>query len=112
MTKLIEGGVDRRHTFKLLAATTGTLAVPVFIQNAFAQEKFAFRMAHSKATGSPLTNAFEKWGKVLNERSEGRIDAQHFPASQLGSYSQLIEQSRLGTIEATTGGPDTESRGS
>ena len=108
MTKLIKGGVDRRHTLKILAATTGALAAPVFIQNAFAQEKYAFRMAHSEAIGSPLTNAFEKWGKVLNERSEGRIDAQHFPASQLGSYSQLIEQSRLGTIEATTGGPDTE----
>ena len=45
---------------------------------------------------------------MLNEKSGGRIDAQHFPASQLGSYTQNIEQNRLGTIQVTTGGPDTE----
>jgi C4-dicarboxylate-binding protein DctP len=26
----------------------------------------------------------------------------------LGSYTQLIEQSRIGTIQGTVGGPDTE----
>jgi len=73
-----------------------------------AQQKFVCRMGHSEAVGSPLTMAFESWAKVLNEKSGGRIDAQHFPASQLGSYTQLIEQNRLGTLQVTTGGPDTE----
>jgi C4-dicarboxylate-binding protein DctP len=36
------------------------------------------------------------------------MDAQHFPAGQLGNYTQLIEQSRIGTIQVTAGGPDTE----
>ena len=44
----------------------------------------------------------------MKTASGGRIDAQHFPASQLGSYTQMIEQSRIGTIQATAGGPDTE----
>lgn len=83
------------------AATIGAPAV-------HAQQKFVCRMGHSEAVGSPLTNAFEAWAKVLNERSGGKIDAQHFPASQLGSYTQNIEQNRLGTIQVTTGGPDTE----
>jgi C4-dicarboxylate-binding protein DctP len=65
-------------------------------------------MAHAEAIGTPITNAFEKWGKLLNERSNGRIVAKHFPAGQLGNYTQLIEGSRLGTIQATAGGPDTE----
>jgi C4-dicarboxylate-binding protein DctP len=65
-------------------------------------------MGHSEAIGSPLTQAFENWTKLLNEKSGGRIEAQHFPASQLGSYTQNIEQNRLGTIQVTTGGPDTE----
>ncbi|MCM0018676.1 MAG: TRAP transporter substrate-binding protein [Tagaea sp.] len=73
-----------------------------------AQQKFICRIGHSEAIGSPLTLAFESWGKALTERSGGRIEAQHFPASQLGSYSQMIEQNRLGTIQITTGGPDTE----
>lgn len=73
-----------------------------------AQETHKFRMAHAEAMGSPMTEAFERWGEVLNERSEGRIEAEHFPAGQLGNYTQLIEGSRLGTIQATAGGPDTE----
>ena len=74
----------------------------------YAQQKYPARIAHSEAIGSPLTVAFEKYTVLLRERSGGRIDAQHFPASQLGSYTQLIEQSRIGTIQITTGGPDTE----
>jgi TRAP-type transport system periplasmic protein len=73
-----------------------------------AQQKFVCRMGHSEAVGSPLTQAFDTWAKLLTEKSGGRIDAQHFPASQLGSYTQLIEQNRLGTLQVTTGGPDTE----
>jgi C4-dicarboxylate-binding protein DctP len=73
-----------------------------------AQQKFICRIGHSEAVGSPLTVAFDNWAKLLNQRSGGRIDAQHFPASQLGSYSQNIEQNRMGTLQVTTGGPDTE----
>jgi TRAP-type transport system periplasmic protein len=73
-----------------------------------AQGKILCRVAHSEAIGSPLSDATQKWCDTLNAKSGGRIDAQHFPASQLGSYTQLIEQSRLGTIQATLGGPDTE----
>ena len=55
-----------------------------------------------------MTIAFDKYTTLLREKSGGRIDAQHFPAGQLGSYTQLIEQSRIGTIQITAGGPDTE----
>lgn len=75
---------------------------------ALSQQRFVCRIGHSEAIGSPLTLAFETWTKTLNEKSGGRIQAQHFPASQLGSYSQNIEQNRMGTIQITTGGPDTE----
>lgn len=73
-----------------------------------AQPKFTMRVAHVEAMGSPLTESLEKWTRLLKEKSGGQIDAQHFPAGQLGSYTQLIESSRIGTIQATTGGPDTE----
>jgi C4-dicarboxylate-binding protein DctP len=97
----------RRDILKGAAAlaAAGAIGAPMVAR---AQQKFVCRMGHSEAVGSPLTNAFEKWTKVLNEKSGGRIEAQHFPASQLGSYTQNIEQNRLGTIQVTTGGPDTE----
>jgi C4-dicarboxylate-binding protein DctP len=97
----------RRDILKGAAAlaAAGAIGAPMVAR---AQQKFVCRMGHSEAVGSPLTNAFEQWTKVLNEKSGGRIEAQHFPASQLGSYTQNIEQNRLGTIQVTTGGPDTE----
>jgi len=101
--------IRRRRDF--LKAMTGAAAIGLTVGSphvARAQQKVTCRIGHSEAIGSPLTDAFEKWAKLLNEKSGGRIEAQHFPASQLGSYTQNIEQNRLGTIQVTTGGPDTE----
>lgn len=92
---------------RLVAAAGAAVALPL-AGVARAQAKIPCKIAHSEAIGSPLTLAFEKYTTLLRDRSGGRIDAQHFPASQLGSYTQLIEQSRIGTIQVTTGGPDTE----
>jgi tripartite ATP-independent transporter DctP family solute receptor len=108
MTKTTCGQLRRRDFLK---ATAGTVALGLAVgapHVARAQQKSVCRIGHSEAIGSPLTDAFEKWAKLLNDKSGGRIEAQHFPASQLGSYTQNIEQNRLGTIQVTTGGPDTE----
>ncbi|MFV0493323.1 MAG: TRAP transporter substrate-binding protein [Pseudorhodobacter sp.] len=97
--------LPRRNLLKLGGAA---LAAPMLMRAAWAQEKFTCKLAHSEAIGSPFTNAFDKWTTILNERSEGRIDAQHFPASQLGGLAQLLEMSRIGTIQVTAAGPDSE----
>lgn len=83
------------------------LAAPAIIRPAWAAD-FTMKIAHSEAIGSPLTNAFERWAAMINERSGGKIDAQHFPASQLGGLAELLDGSRIGTIQATTAGPDSE----
>jgi TRAP-type transport system periplasmic protein len=93
---------------RLLQAGAAAIAMPGLIGTARAQAKFTCRVAHSEGIGTPVTLAFEKWTVALREKSGGRIDAQHFPASQLGGLSQLLEQSRIGTIQATTAGPDSE----
>lgn len=95
----------RRSVLQLGAAA---LATPALMRTAWAQDKFVCKIAHSEAIGSPFTNAFDKWTTMLNERSDGRIDAQHFPASQLGGLAQLLEMSRIGTIQVTAAGPDSE----
>ncbi|HUT48144.1 MAG TPA: TRAP transporter substrate-binding protein [Alphaproteobacteria bacterium] len=83
-----------------------TVAAP-YIRSANAAA-IKFRIGHAEAIGSPLTQAFDQWAKTIKAKSGGRIEPQHFPAGQLGSYTQLIEGSRIGTIHATAGGPDTE----
>jgi len=92
---------------RIVQAGLAITALP-WVGRVGAQQKFVCRVAHSEAVGAPITDALQKWTDTMRTASGGRIDAQHFPASQLGSYTQLIEQSRLGTIQATVGGPDTE----
>jgi len=98
------------HLTRRTFVATGAVAVamPAVFTSARAQQKFVAKIAHTEAIGSPLTNAFEAWTKTLNEKSEGRIEAQHFPAGQLGKLGELLEGSRIGTIQVTTAGPDSE----
>ncbi|MFC4671580.1 TRAP transporter substrate-binding protein [Seohaeicola nanhaiensis] len=92
----------------LLQLGGAALATPMLMRTAWAADKFVCKIAHSEAIGSPFTNAFDKWTAILNEKSDGRIEAQHFPASQLGGLAQLLEMSRIGTIQVTAAGPDSE----
>lgn len=100
--------LTRRDLSRLALATAGTAAAAGVWRPVRAQDTVTMRVAHSEAIGSPITNAFDQWVARLNAESDGRLEVQHFPAGQLGNYTQLIEGSRLGTIQATAGGPDTE----
>lgn len=101
----LRSALNRRLFMKAGAAT---LAMPALVKSGFAQEKFVCKIAHTEGIGTPITNAFEAWTKVLNEKSGGRIDAQHFPAAQLGGLAEALDGSRIGTIQVTTAGPDSE----
>lgn len=104
----MESHEDKKATRRrIIKAGVAAAGLP-YITNARGQQKFVCRVAHTEAIGSPLTDSLAKWTEMMKTASGGRIDAQHFPASQLGSYTQMIEQSRIGTIQATAGGPDTE----
>ncbi len=91
-----------------LATGVAALAIPAISTRGLAQQTFTCRIAHTEGIGTPITNAFDAWTAMLNERSGGRIDAQHFPAAQLGGLAEALEGSRIGTIQVTTAGPDSE----
>jgi TRAP-type transport system periplasmic protein len=105
MTMRIHARPSRR-TF--LASGAAALAMPALATRGMAQQTFTCRIAHTEAIGSPMTNAFDAWAARLNAESGGRIDAQHFPAAQLGGLTEVLEGSRIGTIQVTTAGPDME----
>ncbi|MBI3076831.1 MAG: TRAP transporter substrate-binding protein [Deltaproteobacteria bacterium] len=48
----------------------------------------------------------KRWKDRLEKRTGGRIRAQVFPASQLGSIPRMIEGVQLGTIESWLGPPE------
>lgn len=45
-----------------------------------------------------------KVGEVLMKKFPGRIEFQHYPASQLGNEREILEGMRIGTIEMATSG--------
>ncbi len=102
--------VTRSKVSRRLFIGTGAaaLAMPAVLRGAYAQGRFVCKIAHTEGIGTPITNAFEAWTQTLNEQSGGRIDAQHFPAAQLGGLAEALEGSRIGTIQVTTAGPDSE----
>jgi C4-dicarboxylate-binding protein DctP len=81
MTSTVRHPTRRTVIQRTAVLASALIAAPAIVR---AQQKFVCRIAHSEAVGSPLTQAFETWTKVLNEKGGGRITAQHFPASQLG----------------------------
>ena len=73
-----------------------------------AQAPIVFRIATIEAIGSPMTIYFDKAAALIKQRSGGRIDVQHFPASQLGGPLQLVQNSRTGSIQCTSVGFDAD----
>src|SRR5262245_26162067 len=63
-----------------------------------------------KCATATLNDVQHEWckrvGARLEKRTSGRIKAQVFPASQLGSIPRMIEGVQLGTIEVWVGPPD------
>jgi TRAP-type C4-dicarboxylate transport system substrate-binding protein len=105
--------VTTRKTFSsgrraFVVAVAAALMMPALARRGLTQETHVCKIAHTEGIGTPITNAFEAWTGILNERSGGRIDAQHFPAAQLGGLAEALEGSRIGTIQVTTAGPDSE----
>jgi len=87
----------------MLALSPGTTALA-------ATDVISFRIGHVEPIGSPMNNSMEEWVKLLKERSNGRLRPSNFPASQAGNFIQLIDASRMGTIEVTAGGLDAEGK--
>jgi C4-dicarboxylate-binding protein DctP len=106
MTKNLGSKRISRRMF--VGAGVAALAMPALLRSAYGQDKFVMKIAHTEGIGTPITNAFDQWTKALIDGSGGRIDAQHFPAAQLGGLAEALEGSRIGTIQATTAGPDSE----
>ena len=64
-----------------------------------AQQVVALRMGHDQPVGSMYDEGHKMFKKLVEERSNGRIKADVFPAAQLGSEVAMVEGVRLGSID-------------
>jgi tripartite ATP-independent transporter DctP family solute receptor len=87
----------RRFAFALGAAAVAAAS------SAYAQPKakYTMKIAHLEAPTQPRHQGLVKVGELVKSRTNGEVEIQLFPASQLGNARQMVEGVQFGTIEAT-----------
>lgn len=95
---------SRRHFLKVSA---GALAVTPFALPFVARgaAKLTLNFGDHNAVGSVLANTAARFGTEVGKISNGAIDVKHYPAAQLGSQRELLDQVKLGTLQMCYGDP-------
>jgi tripartite ATP-independent transporter DctP family solute receptor len=82
---------------KLLAAAALLGAALLSALPAAAQQ--TLRLGHNISTSSPYHLAAEHFARLVQERTQGRVRVQVFPAGALGNERDMIEGAQIGTID-------------
>jgi tripartite ATP-independent transporter DctP family solute receptor len=69
--------------------------------NAQTKAKYTARLGHLEAQTQPRHQGLVKVAELVKSRTNGEVEFQLFPSSQLGNARQMIEGTQLGTMEAT-----------
>lgn len=70
-----------------------------------AKTVYTIKVGHEFTTESPRHKALEAFEKYLEEKSEGQLVVELFPAGVLGKEAEMLESVKMGNIEAYVGGP-------
>lgn len=62
-------------------------------------KQHTFKLAHITPTDHMWHQASEKFGEELESRSEGRMKLEVYPASQLGTEADMVQQIESGSID-------------
>lgn len=62
-----------------------------------AEDKILIKIAYGNNVGEPNDKAVREWGRLMKEKSNGRVEFQYFPSSQLGSQKDVTEQLTIGS---------------
>lgn len=84
----------------LRAAALAPLATP-WLADPVAAQGTTFRSADVHPDGYPTIEGVKEMGRLLTERSQGRLRIQIFHSRQLGDEKDTLEQTRLGVIDMT-----------
>jgi C4-dicarboxylate-binding protein DctP len=84
----------------LLTLTAAALAASG-AASAQPKAKYGARLGHLEAATQPRHQGLVKVAELVRSRTQGEVELQLFPSSQLGNARQMIEGTQLGTIDAT-----------
>lgn len=91
--------MNRREVLRLSGAglVAGSMGVTLLSSRpAFAQ---SFRSADVHPPDYPTVKAVEEMGRLMKERSNGRLSLQVFHSGQLGDEKDTIEQTKIGALQ-------------
>jgi tripartite ATP-independent transporter DctP family solute receptor len=83
---------------KIFAFATALLAAAISLPVTAAAQQ-TLRLGHNISTSSPYHLSAEHFARLVQERTQGRIRVQVFPAGALGNERDMIEGAQIGTID-------------
>jgi len=86
---------------KTVIAACAVLAFSLGAAQAQPKAKYNARIGHLEAATQPRHQGLLKVAELVKSRTNGEVELQLFPSSQLGNARQMIEGTQLGTIEGT-----------
>jgi tripartite ATP-independent transporter DctP family solute receptor len=84
----------------LLCMSAIALALPGAAQ-AQTKARYTMKIGHLEAPTQPRHQGLAKVAELVKARTDGEVEIQLYPASQLGNARQMVEGVQFGTIEAT-----------
>ena len=88
--------LNRRRALRVAAAAGTTLAFPGLV---FGQAQYKLKFANIMPVDHPLNVRMREASATIKERTNGQVDIQVFPASQLGTDADMLAQLRSGGID-------------
>ena len=85
--------------FRALSAFISIISM-IGLLSAGANAQVTIKLGHDQPDTSTHHAAAEKWKELVEERTGGAVTVEIFPASQLGSGTQMVEQVQAGALEA------------
>lgn len=65
---------------------------------------YTFQLGHGQSTTSPRHRSCEYFEKMVEEKTNGRIQVEVFPAGQLGNEAEMTQAVIMGTLQGVRGG--------
>jgi TRAP-type C4-dicarboxylate transport system substrate-binding protein len=93
--------VPRIETTRRAALLGGGVLAAPFIAGRAQAQGITLRSADVHPDGYPTVEGVKHMGRLLQERTDGRIRIQVFHSRQLGDEKDSLEQTRLGVIDMT-----------
>lgn len=78
-----------------------SLAITLFTALPVFAETIVLKAGHSANEDEPYHIGLTEFAKIVNEKTEGRVEVQIFPNNQLGNEKEMVEGLLLGTVDIT-----------